>query len=328
MGRHPSTIGRELTRNTVDETIGYLPDEASSKANKRIARHGHKLKRQPDLEKIVVNKLKDGWSPDAIAGRMKLQGNSSRISRESIYQWIYSSEGNEQKLYEHLLSKKTKRGNFKGRKHRKTSIPERVSIHERPDMINDRSVFGHYESDLTFTRGSQSTNLATVVERKTKFTFFIKNDSKKTTVVMKNIFNKIAQLPAYARRSMTFDNGTEFTRHTVLKKGMNMKTYFCDPRSPWQKGQVEKTNAMLHRYIPKKKSLKQISPDQINLIEKKMNDTPRRILGFKTPSEAFFNELKFTSSRPLNTHGAGEPLPLRGTTGGDTHVNLKIALHP
>jgi len=314
--KHPSTISRELRRNTLNKVIDYLPDEASIEANKRKARHGLKLDRYPELQKIVIEKLKLGWSPDAIAGRMKQQNKGVRVSCESIYKWVYD-KNNTQKLFQYLLRRRPKRGNWKSRRPNKSTIPERISIHERPALINDRSAFGHYEGDLTFTKGSQSANITTIVERKSRLILLHKNNSKKSTEVMKNVFNKLALLPRKACSSVTFDNGSEFIKHTLLKKAMKMNTYFCDPRSPWQKGQVEKNNAMLHRYIPKKLSLSKFSSEQISCIEEKMNNTPLRILGFKTPAEVFHNEMSLISaSRLLKAHGAEEAFPIRGIKRG------------
>ena len=219
--RHPSTISRELRRNTLDKIIGYLPDEASIKANERMARHGLKLDRHPELQKIVIEKLKLGWSPDAISGRMKQQNKAVSISCESIYKWIYNKKNN-QKLFQYLLRKRPRRGNWKSRRPNKSTIPERVSIHERPALINNRSTFGHYEGDLTFTKGSQSINITTIVERKSKLVLLHKNNSKKSTEVMKNAFNKLALLPKEACSSVTFDNGSEFAKHILLKKVMKI----------------------------------------------------------------------------------------------------------
>ncbi|MFH1831678.1 MAG: IS30 family transposase [bacterium] len=134
-------------------------------------------------------------------------------------------------------------------------------------------------------------NVGVVVERKTRFTQLFLNDSKHTTIVMKSMFNKLAELPDIARKSVTFDNGREFTKHTLLKQCMGMETYFCDKHSPWQKGQVEQMNVMLHRYLPKKSNLKEVSHEQIELIQNRLNNRPRKCLGFKTPAEALNEEL-------------------------------------
>lgn len=297
LNRHKSTIYRDLKRNTVDQRIGYLPDTADLEAKKRKARHKAKISRCATLKEAVITQLKLGWSPEAIAGRMKLQSTLLRSSHETIYQFVYSDEGKRLGLFQYLLRGQEKRRAMHERKIRKSTIPERVSVHDRPAAINTREEFGHLEGDLTFTCGSQSKNIATIVERKTRFTFLLKNETKYTVDVMKNVFNKLAPLPAAARKSITFDNGTEFTRHTLLKHGMHMDTYFCDPHSPWQKGQVEKTNAMIHRYIPKTKSLGLVTHADIAFVEDRLNNTPRKILGFRTPAEMFIEQVNFVALR-------------------------------
>ena len=218
---------------------------------------------------------------------MKIDATSSSVCQEAIYQFVYSTAGKELGLFKYLLRGRPKRGTMKGRKIRKSTIPERVSIHERPDQINSRQEFGHYEGDLTFNHGNQSINITTLTERKSRFVLLVKNESKKTIMVMKNTFDKLAPLPPSARLSMTYDNGTEFTTHTLLKYGLKMDTYFCDPHSPWQKGQVEKTNAMIHRYIPKNRPLFSVSYEELALVQDKLNSVPRKILGYRTPAEVF-----------------------------------------
>ena len=134
-------------------------------------------------------------------------------------------------------------------------------------------------------------NIGVIVERKTRFVQLLLNQSKHAAEVMKGMFNKLAQLPEFTRKSITFDNGLEFVRHTLLKNFMGMNTYFCDKHSPWQKGQVEQMNVMLHRYLQKNSNLKEVSQKQIELIQNKLNSRPRKCLGFKTPAEAFSEEL-------------------------------------
>jgi len=290
LGRAGSTITNELKRNTLDERIGYLPDEAHRLALARKAKHGLKINRHPGIKTTVVAQLKDGWSPEIIAGRQKQQASPFWISHEAIYQFIYSNEGMKLGLFRCLLRARSRRGQLFGRKPR-SRIPNRISIHDRPAHIGTREEFGHMEGDLTFFADNQSMNVGVVVERKTRFTQLLLNESKKAVVVMKDMFNKLAQLPAVARKSITFDNGLEFARHTVLKRFMGMDTFFCDKHSPWQKGQVEQMNVMLHRYLPKNSSLKEVSYEQIGLIQEKLNNRPRKCLGYKTPAEAFKEEL-------------------------------------
>lgn len=289
--RDKSALYRELKRNTKDATIGYLPDEADKMAKERKAKHGCKVDRHPELKTTIIEQLKDGWSPEVIAGRTRRNSSPFWVSHETIYQYVYSDEGKELGLFKHLLKARPRRGMLYGRKPRASTIPERTSIHDRPEHIATRVEFGHLEGDLTFFTDNQSTNIGVVIERKTRFVQLLMNHSKHTVVVMKNMFNKLAALPAIARKSMTFDNGREFTRHTLLKHFMGIETYFCDKHSPWQKGQVEQMNVMLHRYLPKNSNLKEFSYEQIELIQDKLNNRPRKCLGFKTPAEAFNEQL-------------------------------------
>jgi IS30 family transposase len=291
LSRHKSSLYRELARNTADFKVGYLPDEAENMAKERKSKLMPKLDRQPDVKEFVIEKLKDGWSPEVIAGRAKLAMTPFRICHETIYQFIYGDEGHQLGLYKFLLRGRPKRGLVHGRKTQKAKIPNRISIHDRPAHIATRDEFGHFEGDLTFFANNQSMNLGVVVERKTRLVGLIKNESKRTAIVMRGIFNKLAEMPNFARKSITFDNGLEFVRHSILKKFMGIDTYFCDKHSPWQKGQVEQTNSMLHRYLPKNSNLKEVSWAQIEIIENRLNNRPRKCLGFKTPAEAFNEQL-------------------------------------
>lgn len=290
LGRARSTIDRELKRNTIDKRLGYLPDEAQNLAIERKAKHGLKISRAPGLKKAIVEQLQDGWSPEVVAGRMKERAFPFLVCHETIYQFIYGNEGRQLGLFRYLLRARPRRGLVCGRKPRST-ILDRVSIHNRPKHVATREEFGHLEGDLTFFTDNQSMNIGVIVERKTRFIQLLLNESKKAGVVMKGMFNKLARLPAVARKSITFDNGLEFVRHTILKRFMGMDTFFCDKHSPWQKGQVEQMNVMLHRYLPKNSNLKEVSYEQIELIQEKLNNRPRKCLGFKTPAEAFEEQL-------------------------------------
>ena len=275
----------------MDAKIGYLPDEANNLAKERKAVLIPKLDRQPEAKAVVIAQLKDGWSPEVIAGRAKRETSLFRVSHEAIYQFIYGNEGQRLGLYKFLLRARPKRGLVHGRKTQKAKIPDRVPIHDRPAHVATREEFGHLEGDLTFFTGNQSMNLGVIVERKTRLVQLVMNESKHAVEVMKGMFNKLAGLPDFARKSITFDNGLEFVKHTLLKRFMGMDTYFCDKHSPWQKGQVEQTNSMLHRYLPKNSNLKEVTHKQLKLIENKFNSRPRKCLGFRTPAEAFSEEL-------------------------------------
>lgn len=290
--RNYSSIHRELERNTVDKKLGYLPDKADHTAKERRSKRGLKIDKSPELKGYIIEKLKAGWSPEAIAGRAKRESSLPfQVSHETIYKFVYSEEGKELGLYQLLMRKKPRRGKMYGRKPRKPMIPNRISIHDRPKEVDSRIKAGHFEGDLTFSKGDKSANLGVVVERKTRFALLVKNDSKHANTTMRNIFNKLAPLPKRLIKSVTFDNGGEFARHDLLRKFMKVDTYFCDPGSPWQKGQVERTNAMLHRYISKKTPIKSLSERAIENAQEMLNNLPRKCLGWRTPAEAFNEEI-------------------------------------
>lgn len=291
VGRDISTIYREKARNKSSGDLGYLPCRAHQMAQGRKAKHGKKLDKKPKLKALVIEKLEQKWSPEMIAGRLKLQGARETVCHEIVYQFVYSDEGKEKELYKYLVKGRNKRGVKMGRKSRSPIIKERVSISERPAIVAPREEFGHYEGDLTFFKGSQSQNVAVLLERKSRFMFMVKNNTKQSTEVMKGAFNKLAPLPPFARKTITFDNGTEFAKHTLLKHAMGMDTFFCDPHSPWQKGQVENANAFMHRYIPKSTHPSLIDSNWLASVQNKLNNLPRKCLGFRTPTEVFEENL-------------------------------------
>ena len=177
------------------------------------------------------------------------------------------------------------------RKLRKSTIPERISIHSRPEYINNRSEPGHFEGDLTFFKGSQSTNISVLTERQSRYSFLTKNETKTSKEVCTKVFNVLAKLPPEMRKSTTLDNGTEFTKHGLIRDFLDVDTYFCDPHSPWQKGQVEKTNSMLHRFLPKNASIRHLDEKELMKIQHQLNSIPRKILGYRSPAELFNEQL-------------------------------------
>ncbi len=291
LGRDKSTVSREQKRNKYSDEIRYLPDMAHKIAQNRRHNQQTKIDKHPEIKKVLIEKMKKKWSPDVIAAKSgELCG--VKISTETLYQFIYSEEGATLKLPQLLATRRSKRNQRHMRKQRKPVIPERISISERPESTNNRSETGHFEGDLTFFEGDQSANLLVLTERKTRFTMFVKNGSKKSRETIRNTFNLLASIPEQIRKSITFDNGPEFAKHTLLRDHLGTKTYFCNPHSPWQKGQVEKTNAMLHRFIPKKTSIRLLSEKEIGDIQNQFNSIPRKILGYKSPMELFNQDLQ------------------------------------
>ena len=261
-----------------------MPDTAQTKYQKRRVHRKKIFDDSEELKGYVVEKLENHWSPEQIAGRMKLDNLSFYASHETIYQFIYSEAGKLLGLYHLLRYKQAKRGQIYGRKHQSETIKDRISIHDRPVEISNRLIPGDFEGDLTFFHGNRSANLTVLVDRMSRLTMLVKNMSKSTADVIDGIVARIKNTPC---RSITFDNGSEFTRHTKLREVLGIQTYFCDPGSPWQKGTVENSISRIHRYIPKNGNLLEWSDREIYEVETKLNNTPRKKLGFLTPFEVF-----------------------------------------
>ena len=283
LGRNKSTISREIARNK-SEKLGYLPDRANNLAIGRKNRQISKIEKYPDLKKYIIDRLSlDKWSPESIAGRMKIEQYDIKISHETIYQYIYSAYGQKAKLYQHLMLARPKRQLKYSR--RKREIPAIYKIANRPEFINNRSEFGHFEGDLTFFKGSRNGNLAVLTERISRKSFIVKNDNKSSNTVMLGLIGETKNniLPANIK-SVTFDNGGEFARFGLFSM-CGIKTYFCDPGAPYQKGQVERTNAILHKFIPKKTDFNAINSDNVISANEKLNNLPRKCLNYLTPNE-------------------------------------------
>jgi len=284
-----STISRELKRNSGNQ-VGYEPVYADEQAWARRWR-GSRLVRQPDLQKLVLNRLAMGWSPEQIAGRLAQQRSSTPISHESIYRFIYDQirRTNDYSWRQYLPRGKGHRG-WGRRSHRPMEhIIGRVSLENRPSYINKRKQFGHWETDLLHPRKSGTAILVTQ-ERASRFTFLAKQPGKHAQPVVNQIKCWFEQLPKPLRRTLTQDNGPEFFLHHQLHE-IGVKTYFCDPHSPWQKGGVENMNGRIRRYIPRGTDPQSFTDDDLQLLAHRLNTTPRKCLGFKTPAEVFSAQL-------------------------------------
>lgn len=288
MGRHPSTIGRELKRNSLPKG-GYKPGSADRIALSRRRRLS-RIERLSPLGDHIRDHLAMGWSPEQIAGRLRLMGSQHRVSHESIYRFIYRRPVHREKLYRYLPRAKATRGR-RYFKRRRQPIAGRRSIHERPQAIDSRESFGHWEGDLMQFR-TQRGNLLTLVERQTRLTLANPLPSKTAQATATSLAGIFAALPEAARRSITFDNGAEFAKHQELQENLDMETFFCDPHSPWQRGSIENANGLLRRDLPRKTDLADYTPQDINDIVWAINTTPRKCLGFLSPAEAFLHQLR------------------------------------
>ena len=256
LGRSVSTVSRELKRNSKASkkwTGGYDPQRAQELTLRRHARgRAHKLERQPELRKEVLDGLAEGWSPEQIAGRLAQGQRSGPISYESIYRYIYwRSWSFKETLHRLLPRKKHRRGRRqKNGRWSKMAIFQRVSIHDRPSRVDRRTHSGHWEADL-MSFAKQGQFLLVAHERKSRRTLLRRQSVKSAQSVADNLSAVLDRLPPRTCRSMTFDNGTEFSKHYLLRRKFGIQTWFCDTDSPWQKGGIEIAIGRLRRLLPR-----------------------------------------------------------------------------
>lgn len=289
LGKSASSVSEELARNTHME-VGYVAIHAQRLADERIkeAHRRHPLK-NAQIFAYVHEKLRCGWSPEMIAKRLRKDAGHPVISHEAIYQYIYAPENTRLNLFEYLPWKRTKRKKKRGRGVHKSSIPQRVSIHERPERVNARAEFGHWEGDTV--EGKRHRNgIHTEAERVSRLLVAQKVPriaSEETVAAQLTMFGG---MPEEARRSTTLDNGRENYLHYELG-ALGMKTYFADPYSSWQRGTNEYHNGVLRRYLPKGTDFDTIDDEELNDIVEEINNRPRKCLGWYTPKEVFIKML-------------------------------------
>lgn len=296
IGRHRSTIYREIKRNHFeDEELPYLSGyygvNAQRYASERRARR-RKLVRLDGLRGHVIDRLIEGWTPEQIAGRLGYDGQPVRVSHETIYAYVYSAEGQTEQLARHLPSRRKKRRPRYARRPRGLVFPPDRSIHQRPENIKTREDFGDWEGDLMiFEKKTGHMNVASLVERKTRYAVLFRNNDRSSRHFMDTLMNVMEPLPQPARRSITFDRGFEFREWRKLKSGIGTESWFCDPQAPWQKGSVENLNKRARRYLPRDTQLAALSNRNMRAICDRLNGTPRKCLGWRTPTEAFREEM-------------------------------------
>ena len=287
--RNHTVIIRELQRNTKPGkkysavTAQKLADLKARKTNKR------KLDTDRELHDYVVKKIREGFSPDEVSGELKnfapksLRGKT--ISYETIYDYIYNGEGKWEGLYHYLRKKHRRRKIRHGRKSQKAAIPERVSIHLRPKVINERKRAGDWETDsMKFKK--QKASLSVQYERKLMLARIHKVKDGTMEETEKAISKSIESLPQELFLSLTWDNGKEGVCHTRIRDGYNVETYFCDPYSSWQKGGVENLNGLIREYLPRGTNMDTITDEDIYRIQERLNNRPRKKLGYLTPNKA------------------------------------------
>jgi IS30 family transposase len=296
LGRSPSTITRELSRHGGRGC--YRAAEADRRAWDRARRPQRcKLACNPILSGLVAAKLREDWSPEQIAGWLKLEfphEETMRVSHETIYLtlFIQARGALKRELVAHLRrSRSVRRPRTASRANRgQGQIVDAVSIRERPAEAADRAIPGHWEGDLL--AGAANSHIATLVERHSRFLLLIAVDGKNTRSVTRALSREVSRLPEQLRSSLTWDRGLEMADHARFTVATDVRVYFCDPQSPWQRGSNENTNGLLRQYLPKGTDLSKLSQPQLDAIASKLNTRPRRTLDFKTPAATLDQALR------------------------------------
>jgi len=291
LGRAPCTISREIKRNGGQAC--YRASQADQSAWDRGGRpKTGKLAANRTLARIVAGKLQRRWSPEQVAGWLKRtypDDTSRQVSPETIYRslFIQARGALKKELVEHLRRSRVMR---RSRHHtQKTDqhgrITDTVSISERPASVADRAVPGHWEGDLLF--GSKNSQIATLVERHTRYAMLVKVTGKDTDTVINALIKHARKLPEELYKSLTWDRGKEMADHKRFTLATDIQVYFCDPQNPWQRGSNENTNGLLRQYFPKGTDLSGYSQAQLNAVARQLNERPRKTLNFETPAERF-----------------------------------------
>jgi len=291
LGRAASTVSREIQRN------GGRRRYRATKADEAAWQRAHrpktcKLAQNPALARIVARKLISRWSPRQIAGwlmRTYLDDVSLQVSHETIYKtlFIQARGALKKELIKHLRRSRAMR---RSRHHtQKTAdhgrIVDAVSICERPAEVEDRAVPGHWEGDLLF--GSNNSQIATLVERRTRYVMLARVPSKDTKTVIRALIKQAHKLPRELYKSLTWDRGKEMADHKRFSLATDIDVYFCDPQQPWQRGSNENTNGLLRQYFPKGMDLSNIHQNRLNAVARQLNERPRETLQFYSPAEKF-----------------------------------------
>jgi IS30 family transposase len=290
LDRAPSTVARELERNA-GRQVGYHPAYAQEQTRARRWK-GSKLERDEGLRRLVLDRLGQGWSPEQIAGRLARQQAKPSVSHETIYRFIYAQIARTKNYSwrNYLPRRKSKRGCRGRRGGSSTSFIEgRIPLAERPPEASDRQTPGHWEADLMmFAKYGQA--VLAVHERSSRILLAARPDNKTANLIADLIEQLLGPIPSQLRRTITFDNGTEFARHSRLHS-LDLKTFFCDPYAPWQKGGIENAIGRMRRLMPRKTDLAAVSDRRFTALLQTYNATPRKCLDFKTPAELFLEQL-------------------------------------
>jgi IS30 family transposase len=287
LGRSKSTLSRELRRNATPAYKVYLSHRAHERAVTRKQEAGNRSRLKSDqVVSYVRSKLEQGLSPELIAGRIELEQSGLSISHEAIYQYIYhpKTEGRAELIGLLVRGHRKRKSKGIGRKERKTKIPNRIPIEDRPLSVENRSRFGHWEGDSLVSRKSLAA-LNSLVERKSRLLLLTRLQRKTAELTTDAVILRLQELPEKVRRTLTLDNGTENAQHEAITEAIGIQCYFAHPYASWQRGTNESVNGLVRRYFPKGTNFSKITDEQVAKVESLINNRPRKCLAYKTPLE-------------------------------------------
>lgn len=289
IGRSPSTVSREIARNGGRSCYRALAADRAAWLRARRPKPC-KLALEPRLKRLVAQKLRLDWSPEQISGwlkKMHPDDEDMQVSHETIYRTLFVQTRGllKKELMKHLRTRRTRRRAKAAdrSKQGRGQIVEAVSIRERPAEAEDRAVPGHWEGDLL--AGANNSHIATLVERHSRYTMLVKVAGKDSESVVAALAKQIRRLPTELRKSLTWDRGREMAKHKDFSLATRVQVYFCDPRSPWQRGSNENTNGLLRQYFPRGADLRKYTQAELSQVAKRLNQRPRKTLDFETPGE-------------------------------------------
>lgn len=291
--RATSTVSREVWGNThIRVCYRAEPSQKRAQEQKQTARRRKKLDMNQRLKEYVFSKLKTQWSPEEIAKRIRLEypgDMAMRISHEAIYQYIYCLPKGElrKELMKNLRWQRKRRLSRQALHYRRQRIPDLVSIAERPEETKGRTVPGHWEGDLMVGKNRASA-LGTLVERTTRLTLLVPLKAKNAFTVRNAFASSFKKIPRKFAKSLTYDRGSEMKEHVLFTKETKIQVYFADPHAPWQRGTNENTNGLIRQYFPKGTDFNAVPLKTIQEVEQRLNSRPRKVLGYYTPSEKFY----------------------------------------
>lgn len=286
LGRHRSTLSRELSRNLPQiRKVSYRANRAQEKADvrKKASHSRHRLK-SPQIRAYVEEKLRAAWTPELIAGRLSKDHQGLSTNYESIYQWIYTQRSDLIEFLPRSHRKRRKRGAAKNKGC--VRVPNRVMIDQRPAEAEARIEPGHWEADTAVSRQSKAA-IAVVHERTSRYTKLTLIESKSAQNMQDAVVGSLTALPENLRKSITYDNGTENASHEAINAKLKTTSYFCLPYHSWEKGGVENSIGLIRRFYPKKTNWALLTQKELGIIENWLNTRPKKCLGFRTPQEVF-----------------------------------------